>query len=591
LLLHLEAVSYWSHLVVKTAKVFWMMKFFLMALVAVLGISELATACPFCSATAQTLRQDMAAMDVVAFGELIPTGKSKPQSIVGTPTESEENLAGVAEFKIVESLRGESIVPVGTIISAPYYGPAKSTGRFLLMGVHQTEVLWSSPLTVTTEAEKYLRHTSHLPEDRAERLKFYLNFLENPESLLARDSYDEFAQTPYEDVKKIRDSLDHAKLIEWIKSKEVAPDRKRLYYTLLGVVADKNDAPLLESLLKSKDETTRSGLDALIACYLTIVGEAGLPTIDELFLKNTRASYPDTFAAVMALRFHGTEGGIIDRDKVVGSMRWMLDRPDFADLVIPDLARWEDWSQIERMAKLFRDADDNSSWVRVPVVNYLRACPLPEAKATLVELEKIDPKAVKRAATFFPIPQPAAPEPATTPLATPSGKPETSKAETDPSKAAAPAAEAPTNKNETSIFSVRPAEAQASVMRMPLGARSPVAFRTQMNRTGDSVASRSQIGSQAAGQIRSELLTPATQPVSPDLIMGVTPGATIARPVELCAAALLSSTTLLLFMWMILSGRPDRISTRLHRSWALAHRWTHGNPKNSVNENSGKSVQ
>jgi hypothetical protein len=566
----------WSHLVVKTAKVFWMMKYFLMALVAVLGISELATACPFCSATAQTLRQDMSAMDVVAFGELIPTGKSQPQSITNTPTEAAENLAGIAEFKIVESLRGDSIVPVGTVVSAPYYGPAKSNGRFLLMGVHQTEVLWSSPLSVTAEAETYLRQTSRLPEDRAERLKFYLNFLENPEALLARDSYDEFAQTPYEDVKKIRDSLDHAKLIEWIKSKEVAPDRKRLYYTLLGVISDKNDAPLLESLLKSEDETTRSGLDALIACYLTIVGDSGLPTIDELFLKNTRASYPDTFAAVMALRFHGTEGGVIDRDKVVASMRWMLDRPDFADLVIPDLARWEDWSQIERMAKLFRDADDNSSWVRVPVVNYLRACPLPEAKATLVELEKIDPKAVKRAATFFPIPQPAAPEPAATqPATTPAGTPDPVKAEADPAKSDAPGTEAPANKNETSIFSARPAEAQASVMRMPLGARSPVAFRTLMNRTGDSVASKSQAGS----QIRSEMLAPATQPVSPDLIMGVTPGVTIARPVELCAAALLSSTTLLLFMWMILSGRPDRISTRLHRSWALAHRWTHGNPK------------
>jgi hypothetical protein len=42
------------------------------------------------------------------------------------------------------------------------------------------------------------------------------------------------------------------------------------------------------------------------------------------------------------------------------------------------------------------------------VVNYLRACPLPEAKERLAELEKIDPKAVKRAATFFPIPAPSA---------------------------------------------------------------------------------------------------------------------------------------------------------------------------------------
>ena len=583
-----------------------MMKFFLIALLAVFGISELAMACPFCSATAQTLRQDMAAMDVVALGELVPTGKIQPES----PDNPNENLAGIAEFKIVESLRGDSVVPVGTLVSAPYYGPAKSTGRFLLMGVHQTEVLWSSPLPVTIEAENYLRLTSKLPEDRAERLKFYLGFLENPEPLLARDSYDEFAQTPYEDVKKIRDSLDRKKLIEWIKSREVAPDRKRLYYTLLGVIADKQDAAFLESLLKSEDDTIRSGLDALIACYLTTVGESGLPTIDELFLKNTRASYPDTFAAVMALRFHGTEGGVIDRQKIVESMRLMLDRPDFADLVIPDLARWEDWSQIDRMAKLFKEADDNSSWVRVPVVNYLRACPLPEAKTTLAELEKIDPKAVKRAATFFPIPQPAAPQPAGPPAAAPQPaagliKPEPITLATGydsstvgpiapvasaiglvKTASSSPAAATPSIKNETSIFSAPSLDSQASIMRMPLGARSPVAFRAQLNRTGVSIAARNQNPIQDRGRI----FATAMQAVSPDLIMGVTPGATIARPLELCAAALLSATTLLLFMWMILAGQPERISTRLHRGWALAYRWTHGNPKNGVNEDIRNSV-
>ncbi len=108
----------------------------------------------------------------------------------------------------------------------------------------------------------------------------------------------------------------------------------------------------------------------------------------------------------MALRFHGSEGGVIAREKIVESMRLILERKDFADLVIPDLARWEDWTQIERLSKLFIDADPQTSWVRVPVVNYLRACPLPLAKEKLKELEVIDPKAVKRAATFFPIPQP-----------------------------------------------------------------------------------------------------------------------------------------------------------------------------------------
>jgi hypothetical protein len=80
----------------------------------------------------------------------------------------------------------------------------------------------------------------------------------------------------------------------------------------------------------------------------------------------------------------------------------MLDRPELADLVIVDLARWEDWSVMDRLVDLFKKADDKSSWVRVPVVRYLMACPKPEAKKHLEDLEKIDAGAVKRARTFFP---------------------------------------------------------------------------------------------------------------------------------------------------------------------------------------------
>ncbi len=153
----------------------------------------------------------------------------------------------------------------------------------------------------------------------------------------------------------------------------------------------------------------RAGLDAMIGCYLTLTGPKGMPIVEELFLKNHQAEYADTYAAIMALRFHGTETKIIPRERILEGLRYMLDRPQLADLVIPDLARWQDWSQLARLVQLFKDADEKSSWVRVPVVNYLRACPKPEAKEYIKELEKIDPDAVKRANTFFPFGASASP--------------------------------------------------------------------------------------------------------------------------------------------------------------------------------------
>jgi hypothetical protein len=56
---------------------------------------------------------------------------------------------------------------------------------------------------------------------------------------------------------------------------------------------------------------------------------------------------------------------------------------------------------------LFLQSDPENNWIRVPVINYLRACPLDKAKEAIAKLEEIDPESVKRANTFFSIPVPA----------------------------------------------------------------------------------------------------------------------------------------------------------------------------------------
>ena len=366
-------------------------------------------ACPFCSAASQTLRQESLSMDAVAIASLVSDGRV--------------DIDGNATFVVERILRGESLLEKGQKVEANYFGPGKTQKKFLLLGVDPRNLVWSSPLPLSADAEKYIEEIQKLPEDPIARLDFYQKHFEHPDSLLARDSYDEFALAPYEDVKKLKSKMDHDQLMEWIRDPAISPDRKRLYYTMLGICGTPADAVEFESMIRSSDPDKRAGLDALIAAYLTLKGAEGLPLIDEQFLANRKASYPDVYASVMALRFHGTESQVIAKEAILGSMRNLLAAPDLADLVIPDLARWGDWTQIDRLCELFKSANDDNSWVRVPVVNYLRACPLPEPTERLAELEKIDPKAVNRASTIFPIPAPAADKKDSPGGATPAPKP------------------------------------------------------------------------------------------------------------------------------------------------------------------------
>jgi hypothetical protein len=368
---------------------------------------RLIQACPFCSAVAQTFTEEISSSDVAIVARLLKI--PVPPEAVGNESELPR-----AVFEIVNALSGKEHLKNVKTIETIYFGKAKPGSLFMVIGVDPPALRWSTPLQLTRAGRQYLQDVVSLPSDYkssddayAERLRFFLNYLEHADEMLARDAYDEFARAPYSSVILLKKDLDHAKLIEWITDRSISPSRRRLYFTLIGVAGGQGDIQLLERLLKSEDRKDRAGLDALIGCYITLKGKKALPLIEDLFLKNENAEYADTYGAIMALRFHGTEGGVVSREDVLVSLRCMLDRPKVADLIIPDLARWEDWDAMPRLVQLFKDADDKSSWVRVPVINYLRACPKPEAKKYIAELEKLDPVAVKRARTYFAPPKPS----------------------------------------------------------------------------------------------------------------------------------------------------------------------------------------
>jgi hypothetical protein len=354
-----------------------------------------AVACPFCSAVSQTIRQEMGVMDAVVIAQ-------------STSASVRNEETGEVVMNVVSVLKGEEHVKAGSPVTVVYFGDVGVGRKFMLSGVDPPKIQWSA-MPLTDESEAYVHKITELPDDGLERLKFYQGFLQNSDPMLSRDAYDEFAITPYPIVQSLKPFMDHSQLVQWIQDPEMPADRKRLYLTMLGVCGDKSDVPMLEKMLRSDQPSSRSGLDALAACYLTLAGEDGLKLIEDLFLSNKQSPYADTYSAIMAVRFHGTETDIIPRSSLVKSLHHVLERKDLADLVIPDLSRWGDWSQIDRLVQLFIDAEEDNNWVRVPVVNYLRACPKPEAEKALERLREIDPESVRRASSFFSIPIPQAP--------------------------------------------------------------------------------------------------------------------------------------------------------------------------------------
>lgn len=402
-----------------------------------------AVACPFCSAASQTLSEEIARADVVVLAELaVPQSDNNRQAGIAATNVSDPNT-GMATFRILEVLRGAEKLDGAEQVRVVYFGDGRLAGQFMVTGIGAARTVerridWSTPLPLSPEAVEYVRQLGSLPEKGPDRYRFFLQYFENDDPLLAQDAYDEFSRAPYAEIIAIADIMDRKQLVQWINDPQVGPTRRRLYLTMLGVCGGPEEVEMLESLLQYDYQQIKPGvvamvsvagmtgsafglpivdqlvraeqrrkkqcLDALVACYLKLKGPDGLPLVEERFLKNPAAEYTHVYSTIMALRFHGEETDVIPRERLLQSLRLVLDNREIADQIIPDLARWEDWAVLDRLVSMFKSSAKDD-WIRQPVVSYLIvAAEQPgevgeHARQVIAELDEIDPKTVERART------------------------------------------------------------------------------------------------------------------------------------------------------------------------------------------------
>jgi hypothetical protein len=131
----------------------------------------------------------MEAMDAVVIARL-----TRLPETATAHTLSEEVPQGV--FEIGDVLKSTAGPNVGEEIRTVIFGQEQVGDQFLIMGVGSPDFDWSTPMKVSPRAADYLRLLGGLPEKGPERLAFFQDYLEDAESLLARDAYDEFARSP-----------------------------------------------------------------------------------------------------------------------------------------------------------------------------------------------------------------------------------------------------------------------------------------------------------------------------------------------------------------------------------------------------------
>jgi hypothetical protein len=414
-------------------------KLFRVAVVAIVCVATVlpvgvVQACPFCNAAMQTLSQELESASVALIAVL-----EKPMPLTGLDDPATAESAA-ATFRVVQVLRGGEFLKGAKTIEVVYFGEEAPDKEFFitgLAGVTGPDTLdWTNPIPLSLIAADYIRKLPTVPVEGADRLAFFQEYLRSDDPLLMQDSYDEFARSPYAALIALEPRMNRGKLVEWINDSQVGPASRRLFLTMLGICGKTDDVAMLEALMNydylrmqpgiaaalaasmavgpnvgaglvdemihTEERRRRESLDALVACYLKLKGPDGMALVEELFLKNPKVDYTQLHSVIMALRFHGEETDVIPKERLLESMRLVLDHHDLADQVITDLTRWEDWEIMPRLVEMFKESEEGD-WIRQPVAAYLLVAEEQEgnvgeqATAAIAELETLDPETVKRA--------------------------------------------------------------------------------------------------------------------------------------------------------------------------------------------------
>ena len=402
--------------------------------------AALAAACPFCNVESQTLTEEINGSEAVVLAKLV--AEAPPIAVGRRPDDDPDS--GKATFQIVEVLRGGDRVKAGRRDQGRLLRRRRTRQDVHDLGHRRRErrLDWTTPLPLSATAVEYVRKLPTCRPPAASGLR--------SSRTISRTTIRSWPRTPTTNSPALRmPSCTSSKATctttgssSGFRAPDVNPSRRRLYLTMLGVCGDERrsaDARSDDRLRLLGEEADRRadgraaarrsagrsaldmwtemvdleerqkklGLDATVGCYL-IAPRPGRPRPDR------RAVPQESQGRVHArlLDDHGPavpsakRRDAVPRERLLASMRLLLDNPEFADQVIPDLARWEDWSVLDRLVEMYKNGDEKS-YVRQPVVTYLTvASEQPgdvgtRAKAALAELEQLDPEGVKKAQSLM----------------------------------------------------------------------------------------------------------------------------------------------------------------------------------------------
>ena len=227
------------------------------------------------------------------------------------------------------------------------------------------------------------------------RLRFFFDYLDNPDLEVSNDAYKEFGNADYKDYRDMAKELPADKIAKWLQDPNTPAFRYGLYASMLGHCGTAKHAELLRQMLDDPQKRVSTGVDGIVAGYTILKPKEGWAYLQGI-LKDPSKEFMLRYAALRAVRFFwDSRPDILDKKDLVEGVCQLLEQSDIADLAIEDLRKWSRWEVAERILALSGKKSHDIPIVRRSILRYALSCPNQKATAFVEEQRKRDPEAVK----------------------------------------------------------------------------------------------------------------------------------------------------------------------------------------------------
>jgi len=329
-----------------------------------LALPQAADACPFCSATGETLGGEIAQADFILYGTLA-NAKRVPDEFNKGTTELTIELV----IKDNEWLKGKKSVTIPRFIQ-----PAKKDSKqlvFFKLYNGQLDAYRGEEVPGESKMPEYLKGAIAIrSKDALARLSYFFEHIEANDLVISSDAYSEFGYADYKDVRALADKwkddpVKAKQILGWLKDPNTRATRFGLYGMLLGHCGKPENAKTLRELLDDPKRSYTSGLDGVVAGYVMLDPKAGWEYLLGI-IGDAKKDFSVRYAGLRTIRFFWeSRPDVIPNKQVLDAMKVLVAQSDLADLPIEDLRKWKQWGMAGEVLNWATQESHNT----IPIVN------------------------------------------------------------------------------------------------------------------------------------------------------------------------------------------------------------------------------